>query len=196
MIPIAARDPGSSGHSRGESLNARDEVRRSSRVAQLHRREIHPAGEKVYVRIDESRDDHAATRINHLRLRRHAKLNLGCRPDGRDPVAAQRDGLGPRFVRFARPDDAVYDGDGDRVLIGCNRHRAGEEKGAARERQAKTHRQKLAKIIQVERALPWKSVSAILAARPIKDDTKRYVPSNPRASCVDESKEPQTEKEQ
>jgi ABC-type nitrate/sulfonate/bicarbonate transport system ATPase subunit len=81
------------------------------------------------------------------------------------------------------------------VLIGCHRRRAGEEKGAARERQVKTHRQKLAKIFQGERALPWKSVSAILAARPIKDETKQHALSNPRASRIDESKEPQTEKE-
>ena len=70
-------------------------------------------------------------------------------PEHLELIATQRDGLCPRIVRIARPDHAIYDRDSrDLPLLGGHGSRAGDEEGADRERDGRTHRKKVAKIFR------------------------------------------------
>src|SRR5439155_20214128 len=96
VIQVTAGDPGSWRYCGGEGSDSRNELRRRLRVTQLHRREVQSAGQKVNVRVDESRHDHAAVRIDHTSIAANELADLGRGPDRSDAITGEGDCLRPR----------------------------------------------------------------------------------------------------
>ncbi len=130
VVPVAAGDPRAGRDRRGEGLDARDELVARVRVAQLHGREPESAVDEMDVRVDESRYDEAAVRVERRDASREP-ADLVARTDGGDALAGDRYGLAPGTRRLTRPHARVHDRRGYRCGR-VHRRRSFRSTGAGR----------------------------------------------------------------
>ena len=109
MVPIAFEDPvpffelpGLGGDPGGEFLAA-------GHVPQLNAGQGHPALEEMGVTVDEPGEDQGLAQVHDPGLPADELLDIARFADARDPVAVDRQGLGPGIGRIDGPDGTVQE---------------------------------------------------------------------------------------
>ena len=109
VIPGAAEDPLPRFDGLRKCLDASGELRGRLCIPQLHRRDGCAAGEEVYMRVDEPRQQHAAVRLDDLGASADQGRDFRGGADGENFLARYGNGLGPRPSRIAGPDARAGD---------------------------------------------------------------------------------------
>jgi hypothetical protein len=133
VVPVATRNPRSGRHGTRERSDARDELLRRPRVPQLYGSETETAVDEMHVRIDEPGHDHAIGHVDDARVRPDELADLRFRPDGRDAVATDRDGLGRRRAAHAGPRGADEYEVGERSGTVAGGRRTASQRGGQHE---------------------------------------------------------------